>query len=277
MSLIPFAPFSFSRSKTAWALSFMDIVSKESLPQSSAETLVKIIKGYAVASTGGQLQVNYKDVASVAGISPTIVSGNNRFLLESEILTSPKFGFYVPTEGAIRFARESAWDEPGAKTHLRGIVLATWYGQVAVQNFALRSTLTKEELKRALAIKSGATEGDSTALDFLIDFLIYTGIVVEREDGTLGKGEVDGNVTATLSTTVPASGLQATATVTTPTVTTPQKTIAVTVHVHIQRPEQLTEEYADRVKQWLRMLESEGDKLEISIDAADHENLELAG
>jgi hypothetical protein len=258
------------------------MAAEKSLPQSSAETLVKIIKGYAVASNGGQLQVNYKDVASVAGISPNIVSGNNRFLLESQILTSSKFGLYVPTEGAIRFARESAWDEPGAKTHLRGIVLETWYGQVAVQNFALRSTLTKEELKRALAIKSGATEGDSTALDFLTDFLIYTGIVVQREDGTLRKGEVYGNVTATLSTTVPASDLQATATVTTPTVTTPtvttpQKTIAVTVHVHIQRPEQLTEEYADRVKQWLRMLERERDNLEISIEAAGHENLELAG
>src|SRR5438552_2657256 len=140
------------------------MAAEKSLPQSSAETLVKIIKGYAVASNGGQLQVNYKDVASVAGTGPTLVSGNNRFLLESQILTSPKFGFYVPTEGAIRFARESAWDEPGAKAHLRAIVLATWYGQVAVQNFALRSTLTKEELKRALAIKSGATEGDSSAL-----------------------------------------------------------------------------------------------------------------
>lgn len=253
------------------------LAAEKSLPQSSAETLVKIIKGYAVASNGGQLQVNYKDVASVAGVGPTLVSANNRFLLESQILTSPKFGFYVPTEGAIRFARETAWDEPGAKVHLRAIVLATWYGQVAVQNFALRSTLTKDELKRALAIKSGATEGDSNALDFLIDFLIYAGIVIERDDGTLARGELDAGITARLDTALPASELQASAVVGPPTIVSPQKAIAVTVHIHIQRPEQLTEEYADRVKHWLRMLEVDSDKAEISIDTADHDSVALPG
>src|SRR6266480_6698141 len=245
------------------------MAAEKSLPQSGAEILVKIIKGYAVASNGGQIQVNYKDVASVAGISPTIVSGNNRFLLESQILTSPKFGFYVPTEGAIRFARESAWDELGARAHLRGIVLNTWYGQVAVQNFALRSALTKEGLKRALAIKAGATEGDSAALDFLIDFIIYTGIVVEREDGSLAKGEVEADTFAQASATVPVSGVEARTAVGTPTVFTSPKSVSVTVHIHIQRPEQLTQEYADRVKEWLRLLEVDGAKTEVSVEAAD--------
>lgn len=252
------------------------MAAEKSMPQSSAETLVKIIKGYAVASNGGQIQVNYKDVASVAGISPNIVSGNNRFLLESQILTSSKFGFYVPTEGAIRFARESAWDEPSAKAHLRAIVLGTWYGQVAVQNFALRSTLTKGELKRALAIKSGATEGDSNALDFLIDFLIYTGIIIEREDGTLAKGELDGDVAAQVSASVPVSGVKAQPSVDTPTVVTSKNGASVTVHIHIHGPEQLTEEFADRVKQWLRLLQ-EDSKVEVSIDAVDHQDLALAG
>ena len=108
------------------------------------------------------------------------MSGNNSFLLESQILTSAKYGFYVPTENAVRFAREAAWDESGAKAHLRKIVLNCWYGQVVTQNFTLRSTLTREDLKRALAIKCGATEGDSTALEFLIDFIIYAGLVVEN-------------------------------------------------------------------------------------------------
>jgi len=253
------------------------IAAEKPLPQSTAETLVKIIKGYAVSSNGGQIQVNYKDVASVAGISPNIVSGNNRFLLESQILVSPKFGFYLPTEGAVRFARESAWDEPGAKAHLRGIVFNTWYGQVAVQNFALRSTLSKDDLKRALAIKAGATEGDSAALDFLVDFLVYTGIVVEQEDGRLSKGDVDIDSLARASVTVPASGIEARSAVEVPTALTSRKGVSVTVHIHIQRPEQLTQEYADRVKEWLRLLEIDETKSEISVEAADHEDLALAG
>src|SRR6187399_1884691 len=137
---------------------------EKSLPQSSAEVLVKIIKGYAVASNGGETQINYKDVASAANLNPTVVSRNNSFLLESQILASPKYGYYVPNEGAVRFARESAWDEAGAKVHLRKIVLGCWYGQVLVQNFTLNPNLRREDLKRTLAIKCGATEGDGPAL-----------------------------------------------------------------------------------------------------------------
>ena len=147
------------------------LAAERALPRSGADTLVKIIKGYAVASNGGDAQVNYKDVASAAGVGPTIVSGNNSFLLESEILSSPKYGFYVPSENAVRFAREAAWDEGGAKAHLRKMMVACWYGQVVIQNFTLRSTLGREDLKRALAIKAGATEGDSNSLDFLVDFM----------------------------------------------------------------------------------------------------------
>ncbi len=107
------------------------LASEKALPRSGAEILVKIIKGYAVASNGGEAQVNYKDVASAVGVGPTVVSGNNSFLLESQILISPKYGFYVPSENAVRFAREAAWDEAGAKAHLRKIMVACWYGQVA--------------------------------------------------------------------------------------------------------------------------------------------------
>ena len=254
------------------------MAAEKPLPQSSAETLVKIIKGYAVASNGGQTQVNYKDVASVAGISPTMVSGNNRFLLESQILVSPKFGFYVPSEAAVRFARESAWDEPGAKAHLRSVILTTWYGQVAVQNFALRSNLRKEGLKRALAIKSGATEGDSAALDFLTDFLIYTDIIVQRDDGTLAKGEIDEDISGRISTTVPVSpAVESGPAVTMPGVAASQKLISLTLHIHIQNPEQLTKEYADRVKEWMRMLEVSQDNIQLSVSAADRDDLPLSG
>src|SRR6266496_884543 len=176
------------------------LTAEKALPRSGAEILVKIIKGYAVASNGGETQVNYKDVASAAGVPPTVVSGNNSFLLESQILTSPKYGFYVPSENSVRFAREAAWDEAGAKVHLRKIVVACWYGQVVIQNFTLRSNLTREDLKRALAIKAGATEGDSNSLEFLVDFIIYTGLVVENENGALAKGNFDEMTKASAAT-----------------------------------------------------------------------------
>ena len=80
-----------------------------------------------------------------------------------------------------------------------------------------------------LAIKAGATEGDSAALDFLIDFIIYIGIVVEREDGSLAKGEVEADTFAKASATVPVSGVEARTAVGTPTVFTSPKSVSVTV------------------------------------------------
>ena len=256
---------------------------EKALPQSGADTLVRIIKGYAVASSGGQTKINYKDVASAAGISPTIVSGNNRFLLDSQILFSPKYGYYVPTENAVRFARESAWDEAAAKAHLRTILAASWYGQIILQNFALRPQLTRAEMKRALAIKSGATEGDSTALDFLIDFVIYTGLVVEDDKGILKKGDVDEP-----KLPQPPAGTARHAPVTKVAerdrskVEDGRATPGLLVHLHIHDLDQLTPENAIRVKEWIRRIVDEGgSEVEIEVGeksraAVDHQDLALS-
>lgn len=249
---------------------------EKALPQSGSDTLVRIIKGYAVASNGGQTQINYKDVASAGGLSPTIVSKNNRFLLESEILTSPKFGYYIPSEAAVRFARESAWDEPAAKGHLRHLILPSWYGQVAVQNFTLRPTLKREELKRALAIKCGATEGDSAALEFLIDFLIYTGIVIVSENGALTRGEMDtdGSLPVQVSHFLdrsPTEPPQVLELASKSVAADRNQHIAVTVHVHIRTLDELTPANADRLNQWLRTLNAGGEAASLSVvtEAAD--------
>jgi len=246
------------------------LVAEKALPKSGADTLVKIIKGYAVASNGGETQINYKDVASVAGVSANVVSGNNSFLLESQILTSPKYGFYVPGENAVRFAREAAWDEEGAKAHLRKIVLNCWYGQVTVQNFTLRSTLTREDLKRAFAIKSGATEGDSNSLDLLIDFIIYTGLVVENENGTLAKGNFD-EMTKSSVATPPKEALQPTVeSVRDPSLlhAPPRsgRTTSLVIHVHVKNLDELTSDRAARLKEWLRTLQVDQKTVEVHLE-----------
>jgi len=164
---------------------------EKALPYSSADVIIKIIKGYVVASNAGESPVKYSDVASATGIHSSSVSGNNAFLSESQILTSPKYGYYVPSEEAVRFAREAAWDEEKAKLQLRKVIARCWYGQVAIQNFALRSSLSRGDLKKSLAIKAGATEGDANALDRLIDFIVYTGLILQDDAGVLAKGNLD--------------------------------------------------------------------------------------
>ncbi len=244
---------------------------QKALPQTTAETLVRIIKGYAVASNGGQTKINYKDVASVAGISPTVISGNNKFLLESQILTSPQYGYYIPTENAVRFAREAAWDEVGAKAHLRKVIAYSWYGQVAVQNFVLRAKLTRAELKRSLAIKRGATEADSTALEFLIDFMIYTDLIASDEKGALGKGHGNGETPNAIIeiidnslATGPAPSPMSSVASTSESLPLPAR---LSIHLHIHDFDQLTPENALRLTEWMKSVTGEPEA-ELHIDTA---------
>ena len=238
------------------------LVAEKALPQSSAETLVKIIKGYAVASNGGNTSVNYKDVASISGISSFGVSGNNRFLEESGILSSPRYGYYVPTEGAVRFARESAWDEPKAKSHLRRIIANCWFGQVATQNLTLRSNVDKNDLKKSLAIKCGASEGDSNALSFLIDFILYTGLLEADENSTLIRGnfdEVEDLHTETINSAdnlILPNGLGM---VRDEPYRAKDKNISVVIHLHINCFDELTPDHATRLKNWIKSLEGMAD------------------
>lgn len=243
---------------------------ERALPQSSADQLIKIIKAYAVASNGGETQVNYKDVASAAGIHPTVVSRNNAFLEESQILTSPKYGYYLPSEGAVRFAREAAWDEAGSKAHLRKIISSCWYGQVTVQNLTLRSTLKREELRKSLAIKCGATEGDANALGFLIDFIIYTNLATSEENGTITRGNFD--EVATRQETAPSpSPNQETEQAATPQARVSsvsqdiKKATSLVVHVHIRDFANLTPENASALRKWIALLQSEGQSVEVNL------------
>ena len=244
---------------------------EKALPQSSADMLVKIIKGYAVASNGGETQINYKDVASAANLHPTVVSRNNSFLLESQILASPKYGYYVPSEGAVRFARESAWDEAGAKAYLRKIVLGCWYGQVLVQNFTLNPNLRREDLKRTLAIKCGATEGDASALEFLIDFVIYTGLVEANENGSLSKGNFDelsdSNTSSEIKQPQPTS-VKVTQNFSQAPETSPIASgTALVIHVHINNFEELTPEHAAKLKEWLEALQKHVPSPEVRVES----------
>jgi hypothetical protein len=242
---------------------------EKALPSVGAEQLARIIKGYAVASNGGQDQVNYKDVASATGLNPTVVSANNSFLTESGVITSPKYGFYVPCEEAVRFARESAWDEENAKSHLRKIVLATWYGQVTVQNFVTRSTLSEEELRRVLAIKCGATESDTKALNYIIDFLVYLGVVSEGDDGSLRRGNTDelSKQTAAQGTvpdvvlSAPAQSPNGNLSVTRDSIrerANAHSGVSIALNLNLSIDE-LTPENAQRVRDWVALLNQQDD------------------
>lgn len=240
---------------------------EKSLPVSGSDTLMKIIKGYAVASGGGNTAINYKDVAAATGLSATLVSSNNSFLAESGFIQSPKYGFYLPSEAAVRFAREAAWGEEKAKVYLRRIAFATWYGAVLSQALALRSSIPRDDLKRSLAIKSGATEGDSSSLERLIDFVRDIGLVTEAANGLFEKGNTDALDVTTEPVQSPQVSLPSPdLPKPTPTNTNaPQQSrgVSVVLHLHVHNWAELSQENAMRLKDWLASMDEHQVRVDI--------------
>ena len=238
--------------------------SEKALPLAGADTLVKIIKGYVVASNAGESPDKYTDVASVTGVHQGTVSANNNFLVESQILISPKYGYYVPSEEAVRYAREAAWAEDKAKAHLRKLAARCWYGQVVIQSFALRQSLTRFDLKKSLALKAGATEGDAAALEKLIDFLVYTELVLEDDAGTLTKGNLDEIESPIPPSTQPAEQVGVVTQGISDVYVQQRRAAAVSVvlHVHFRDWNDLTPENAVRLSEWIEKVGMPNTKVE---------------
>lgn len=233
---------------------------EKALPVSPSETLMKIIKGYAVASGGGSTAINYKDVAAVTNLSPTLVSANNSFLAESGFIQSPKYGFYLPSEEAVRFARETAWGEEKAKVYLRRIAFATWYGTVIDQVLSLRSSVPRDDLKRSLAIKCGASEGDSASLEKLIDFVRDIALVAEGANGLFERGDTD-NLDVTTESVPPAQtpaspSLSSKAPVAVVETTQQPRGVSVVLHLHVRDWSELSPENAVRLRDWLASMDA---------------------
>ena len=147
------------------------VESAYSLPCSSPEVLSKVLKAYVIASKHGAEAVKYSDVAAVAGLSPTTVSGNNSFLADSGFIVPERYGYYKPSPETIEFAKHAPWDEAGAREFMRKQIERTWFGETVRQQFQMFPTLTKSQQIRALGIKSSPPEGDAGKVDFLFDFL----------------------------------------------------------------------------------------------------------
>lgn len=154
------------------------------LPNSSPEILSKILKAYVIASKQGAEAVKYTDVAAVAGMHPTAVSGNNAFLSGAGLILPERYGFYKPSPEATEFAKQAPWDEETAKGRVRDVIDKTWFGETVQQQFQLQSPLNKSQLIRAFGIKASADQSDTYKLDLLVDFLIYFEFIVQDEGGS---------------------------------------------------------------------------------------------
>jgi len=171
------------------------------------------------------------------------------------------------------FALPNLWisDEPLLRDHwatlqkigLQSQVTLWRFYMATIQNLSLRSTLTREELRRSLAIKCGATEGDANALGFLIDFIVYTNLATAEENGAITRGNFDEIASKPETTVRPELAVKSDQ----PEIVeakTPgsskedKKSASVVVHFHVHDFTHLTPENAEALRKWVKLVNQEG-------------------
>jgi hypothetical protein len=150
------------------------------------------------------------------------------------------------------------------------VIAYSWYGQVAVQNFVLRAKLTRGELKRSLAIKCGATEADSSALEFLIDFMVYTDLIGTDEKGSLerGRAETSGEASSAIIEIIDNSlAPDRLATSSSGDRAQTKGGAILAIHLHLRGFDDLTPTNAKRLTEWLRRIETDNN-VEVHLEPA---------
>jgi len=162
------------------------LAAREVLPSTglSFESQLKILRAYVTASEGGTKVVTLERIAAITQFSRFTVSSCNAFFAASNFIDREKNG-YRPTEGLVSFIRQQPWNEEQAKGFLRTMMKDTWYEKELRVLFEINPEMTAEELINALGSVVSARTDQKGALETLMKFVSYAGLVVT--DAETGK------------------------------------------------------------------------------------------
>jgi hypothetical protein len=162
---------------------------KVSLPSSSYEEMVKIIKGYSHFNGPASLD----DIAKLVGMNRTGVSANNKFLTESGLISGGNKK--SPTDLGAKLGR--ALDHNQAAD-----IKACWKGMVSgnevvaglVTTVRKKGGMTSDELSAHILYVSGqkSTKGNRAGANALVEILKGSGLV-ELVDGKIVIAQPNGD------------------------------------------------------------------------------------
>jgi len=124
-------------------------------------------------------------------VSYTTASTCNAFFVTSNFIVREHGGFR-PAEDLVEFARQLPWNENEAKKRLRSMMQGTWYAKELPVLFDVTPTMDEKELISRLGSTIGAREDQRGALQTLVRFVVYAGLVEQDADTgamALGQGE----------------------------------------------------------------------------------------
>lgn len=150
----------------------------------SLEKQLNVVKAYVVFYEKNKKAAEYKEIAPIAGVHPTQVSGCRKFWRSVKML-EPKDKGDVPTNVAIEYAKKIEWGQKeeawkSLAYHLRDV----WFVKHIVMIYRLHELLTEEELINILGSGADIPQRDAktlASLKILIALLEKSFILLKDE------------------------------------------------------------------------------------------------
>lgn len=140
-----------------------------------------VLKQFVIRTRNGQDAIT-SDKAEGNGIPVQAAQINVRFWKDIGLLATADRGRYLPTPETIKFVQARTVGEAHAKPLLRELLLKTWFGELAINQFRLEPLMAEDRFIGELAL---AAETDKSkkerALRVILDYLVYAGIL-NRDD-----------------------------------------------------------------------------------------------
>lgn len=136
---------------------------------------LEVLRGHAVASEHGTKPVSNADLARVVGMHINNVCLPNPFLNAIGLIQREGTS-YLPSQEAMNYQRACEWNDEAAGTKLAPVLERSWFGELVLQQVALRPRQEKDVLA-ALAEASGASPEYKPAILTALEYLKTAGLI----------------------------------------------------------------------------------------------------
>jgi len=163
---------------------------------------IEILKAVVIFHDKNKVPASYKDIAPIADLDPTIVSGTLGFWKDIGILQG-ETGKYQPSNTLIEVIRQLTWrNEEGAWRIFREAISNAWFFAHLTMAFQIRKEMTPEELISSLGKAAGLIDRDKNTTTSLRNLVALTEIAHVLVRDSNGNFTMSSELTSTKQQTL---------------------------------------------------------------------------
>jgi hypothetical protein len=118
------------------------------------------------------------------GVPVQAASMNVRFMASVGLIKFESKGRYTPTPDTVRFVNARSVSDERARPVMRVILANSWFAEAATNLLRAQPIVSEDQLVGELALASETDKiRKEPALQILVDYLLYSGIVMKGEKG----------------------------------------------------------------------------------------------